>query len=167
MNKYYIYKYVANDEIVYIGQSSNLENRIKQHKNDKLKNIQAIIYYFECNNKIEATYWEYNLINKYHPKYNVVLKNQNINIEIQEPNWIFYKKNKIITNIQNKYKSRYTTAQKKATEKYLNEKVEEIKFRVPKGEKEKIKTFAYNHGKSVNQFIYDCVITTIKNSKEK
>lgn len=162
MNKYYIYKYVINNEIVYIGQTANLENRIKQHENDKLKNLQAIIYYFECNNKTAANSWEYNLINKYHPKYNIALKNENINIKIQEPKWIFYKENKIITNNKNEYKSKYTLAQKKSIDKYLHEKVEDIRIRVPKGEKEKIKAFAYNKGKSLNRFIYDCIIDAMK-----
>ena len=29
MSKYYVYKYVANNEIVYIGQSTDLRSRIR------------------------------------------------------------------------------------------------------------------------------------------
>ena len=165
MSKYYVYKYVANNEIVYIGQSTDLRSRIRQHKNDKLKNLQATIYYFECLNKTAMNSWEYNLINKYHPKYNVALKNQETSINIQEPEWILYQENKIkIKEKENisEHKSRYTPAQKRAAEKYLHEKVEDIRIRVPKGEKEKIKAFAYNKGKSLNKFIYDCIIDTMK-----
>jgi len=54
-------------------------------------------------------------------------------------------------------KSRYTEAQKRSAEKYLREKVEDIRIRVPKGQKEVIKAFAESQGKSVNQFIIDCI----------
>jgi len=57
---------------------------------------------------------------------------------------------------------RYTEAQKKAAEKYLSEKVEDIRIRVPKGEKEKIKAFADEEGKSLNQFIIDCISEKMK-----
>ena len=57
---------------------------------------------------------------------------------------------------------RYTAAQKKSAEKYLHEKVEDIRIRVPKGEKEKIKAFADSKGKSLNQFIIDCIDTVMK-----
>ncbi len=54
-------------------------------------------------------------------------------------------------------KTRYTAAQKKSAEKYLGEKVEEIKFRVPVGQKAIIKAAAEARGKSTNQFIIDCI----------
>ena len=54
-------------------------------------------------------------------------------------------------------KSRYTEAQKRSAEKYLREKVEDIRIRVPKGQKEVIKAFAESQGKSLNQFIIDCI----------
>ena len=58
-------------------------------------------------------------------------------------------------------KSRYTEAQKKSAEKYLGEKLEEIKFRVPKGQKAIIKAAAEAQGKSTNQFIIDCITKEI------
>ena len=67
-------------------------------------------------------------------------------------------------------KSRYTAAQKRSAEKYLEEKLEEIKFRVPKGQKAVIKAFAEGQGKSVNQFITDCIkkeIDCIKKGMEE
>lgn len=54
-------------------------------------------------------------------------------------------------------KGRYTDAQKRSAEKYLSEKVEDIRIRVPKGQKAVIKAFAEAQGKSVNQFIIDCI----------
>lgn len=46
-----------------------------------------------------------------------------------------------------------TDAQKRARDKWLNEKVEEIKFRVPKGKKELIQQHAADQAESVNAFI--------------
>ena len=48
-------------------------------------------------------------------------------------------------------------AQKKATAKWQREKVEEIKFRVPKGEKVVIKAHADKGGESVNAFLLRAV----------
>ena len=59
-------------------------------------------------------------------------------------------------------KSRYTAAQKKSAEKYLHEKVEDIRIRVPKGQKDVIKAFAESQGKSLNQFIVDCIAEGMK-----
>jgi len=55
-------------------------------------------------------------------------------------------------------KSRYTEAQKRSADKYLKEKVEDIKIRVPKGQKQVIKEYAEKQGKSLNQFIIDLII---------
>ena len=54
-------------------------------------------------------------------------------------------------------KTRYTEAQKKSAEKYLKEKVEDIRIRVPKGQKQVIKDYAEAHNKSLNQFIVDLI----------
>lgn len=47
-------------------------------------------------------------------------------------------------------------ARRKANEKYLD-KLDEIKIRLPKGEKERIKRFAQSHGQSVNAFITELI----------
>lgn len=59
-------------------------------------------------------------------------------------------------------KGRYTEAQKRSAEKYLQEKVEDIRIRVPKGQKDIIKARAEAQGKSLNQFIIDCINEGIK-----
>jgi len=87
---YYVYKYVKNNIIEYIGITINLDERIRQHTKDKLKNFTGQIYYFECKNKTAMKSWEYVLINKYHPKYNEALKDNSININIEEPDWKLY-----------------------------------------------------------------------------
>ena len=50
-------------------------------------------------------------------------------------------------------KSRYTEAQAKAANKYLHEKVEDIRIRVPKGQKDIIKAHADAQGESLNAFV--------------
>jgi len=46
-----------------------------------------------------------------------------------------------------------TDAQKRARDKWLHDKVEDIRFRVPKGKKAIIQERATKHGESVNAFI--------------
>ena len=48
-------------------------------------------------------------------------------------------------------------AQQKAVAKYTKENYDEIKLRVPKGDKDKYKSAAEAEGKSLNQFIVDCI----------
>ena len=48
-------------------------------------------------------------------------------------------------------------AQQKAVAKYTKENYDEIKLLVPKGDKDKYKSAAESEGKSLNQFIVDCV----------
>ena len=59
-------------------------------------------------------------------------------------------------------KGRYTEAQKKSAEKYLQEKVEDIRIRVPKGQKDLIKAYAEAQGKSLNQFVIDAIAGAMK-----
>lgn len=49
-------------------------------------------------------------------------------------------------------KSRYTAAQAAASKKYL-EKFDEIRIRLPKGQKDEIKRKAAAEGKSINEYI--------------
>lgn len=46
-----------------------------------------------------------------------------------------------------------TDAQRRARDKWLSEKVEEIKFRVPIGKKSVIKEYAEKGGETVNGFL--------------
>ena len=56
-------------------------------------------------------------------------------------------------------------AQQKAVAKYTKENYDEIKLRVPKGDKDKYKSMADKAGKSLNQFIIDCVEDKIDSTK--
>lgn len=51
----------------------------------------------------------------------------------------------------------YNNAQKKATIKYMATKLDEIKFRVPKGQKEIIKKCANSIGMSMTAFIIEAI----------
>lgn len=60
-------------------------------------------------------------------------------------------------------KSRYSEAQNKATQKYIKENLEEIKFRVKKGEKDKYKVAAEKAGMSMAKFFITAADEKIKN----
>lgn len=53
--------------------------------------------------------------------------------------------------------AKYNEAQKKATIKYLSEKTDDIRIRVPKGKKEEIRAYAENKGYSLNSFINEAI----------
>ena len=60
--------------------------------------------------------------------------------------------------------SGYTPAKKRAHEKYLNTKVDNILIRVPKGKKEVIQEAAASKGISVNQFIVNAIDRAIEDN---
>lgn len=88
----YVYKYVYNNEIIYIGKNdTNLENRIKQHTSEPkfkpyLNSVE--IFYARCANKIMSDVIESALINKYRPKLNVAKMTDWGGLNIIEPTWI-------------------------------------------------------------------------------
>ncbi len=57
--------------------------------------------------------------------------------------------------------------QRKASEKYLKEKVEDIRIRVPKGDKAIYVQAASELGISLNQFVVDAMNEKIERSSEK
>ena len=56
---------------------------------------------------------------------------------------------------------RVSAAQRKATDKYL-EKFDEIRIRIPKGQKDTVKAHAEGRGESVNGFIGRAISETIE-----
>lgn len=64
-------------------------------------------------------------------------------------------------------KSRYTEAQKRAAEKYLRETVEDIRIRVPKGQKEIIKAHAESQNESMNQFVIRAIAEAMQRDQER
>lgn len=59
-------------------------------------------------------------------------------------------------------KSRYTEAQAKAAKKYLKESVEDIRIRVPKGDKAKVQEHAVSMGESTNAFVVRAIKETME-----
>lgn len=53
-------------------------------------------------------------------------------------------------------------AQQKAVSKYMKENYDEVKIRMPKGKKAKIKAYADSKGESVNGFINRAIEETIE-----
>lgn len=62
---------------------------------------------------------------------------------------------------KNTYKGQ-TEARRRASSKYLKETVEDVRIRVPKGQKEIIKTHAENNGESMNQFVIRAINETME-----
>ena len=61
----------------------------------------------------------------------------------------------------------YTKARKKANEKYLKESVEDIRIRVPKGNKAKVQEHASTMGESMNSFVVRAINETIERDNSK
>lgn len=55
-------------------------------------------------------------------------------------------------------------AQQRATAKYMKETLDDIKVRVKKGERDKIKAFAESRGKSLNSYIIDLIYQDMENA---
>lgn len=93
---FYLYKYVSNNNIIYIGQTNSLKRRVQQHTQDKLYNFKGEIYYTNCGSKKELDLLEAILINKYKPEFNIMHKNrEDLNYDLIKDNlnldWILYK----------------------------------------------------------------------------
>ena len=72
----------ANDNVIYVGKSRKLKNRVSQYFHDGDKNIKTAkmvravkdFDYYVCDTEIEALTLENTLIKQYSPKYNIRLK---------------------------------------------------------------------------------------------
>lgn len=56
-------------------------------------------------------------------------------------------------------------SQRMASQKYIKEKLDEIKFRVPKGQREIIQAHAASRGESTNAFIFRAIQEQMKRDK--
>lgn len=61
----------------------------------------------------------------------------------------------------------YTDAKKRANAKYLKETVEDVRIRVPKGQKAVIKEHAKKQGESMNAFVIRAIDETMERDKGK
>lgn len=60
-----------------------------------------------------------------------------------------------------------TDARRKASAKYLKESVEDVRIRVPKGQKAIIKAHADSQGESMNQFVIRAINETMERDQNK
>lgn len=68
---FYIYKHILDGEVVYVGKTTNMENRQKAHNNEKDWFKEGLkIEYAEVNNKTSMDIYELYYINKIAPKFN-------------------------------------------------------------------------------------------------
>jgi len=97
---HYVYKYVLNEEIIYIGKcDKNLDQRLKAHgrKGDNIPSQawndinKADIYYINLPNATMSDVVESELINRYKPKYNRAKISEWDGIPFVEPSWHKYK----------------------------------------------------------------------------
>ena len=58
-------------------------------------------------------------------------------------------------------------SRRKASQKYIKEKLDEIKFRVPKGQREIIQAHAASRGESTNAFIFRAIREQMERDEEK
>lgn len=79
-----VYLMKKNEKVIYVGKAKNLKNRVssyfnREHESEKtkelVKNIEDIEFII-CNSELDALILENNLIKKYIPKYNILLKDE-------------------------------------------------------------------------------------------
>lgn len=79
-----VYLMKKNEKVIYVGKAKNLKNRVssyfnREHESKKtkelVKNIEDIEFII-CNSELDALILENNLIKKYTPKYNILLKDE-------------------------------------------------------------------------------------------
>ncbi len=121
---YYVYRYINNDEIIYIGITNNLEKRYAQHKiNDKWLDNNLKYQFIEVKNKYIAKVYEEYLINRDNPKENIAEKNNydvsDIKFNIKE-DWKNVNLKKKKTKM-NKIKSEKAPLSKEEKLEFINE----------------------------------------------
>lgn len=110
----YVYKFVGDTtNIIYIGKTDNIDNRMKQHFSSRGHLSSACydsvvkVFYSVLPTKCDADILETFLINKYSPKYNTdKIFYQNINrnkYQLQEPEWIQYEFAEAVEPISEEY----------------------------------------------------------------
>ena len=60
-----------------------------------------------------------------------------------------------------------TEAQKRAIEKWNREKVDDLRIRVPKGQREVIREHAASQGETINAFVFRAISETMERDNNK
>ena len=148
-----------NDNVIYVGKAVVLKNRVrsyfrKTNKTDRIKKMVSLIDHFEyivVGNEDEALVLECNLIKKYRPKYNVLLKDDKtypyicIDIKSDYPNVFITRK---VLNDGKKYFGPYPSS---------GSAKEMINFIKEKFQIRQCKKFKYNDRPCLNYHIKKCL----------
>lgn len=95
----FVYKYVLDGEVIYIGKADHgLKRRLNQHgkygdnipKEGWGEINKADIFYAEMANSAMSEIYESELIRRYKPKYNKAKTGEWTGISLPEPNWLIY-----------------------------------------------------------------------------
>lgn len=148
-----------NDNVIYVGKAVVLKNRVrsyfrKTNKTDRIKKMVSLIDHFEyivVGNEDEALVLECNLIKKYRPKYNVLLKDDKtypyicIDIKADYPNVFITRR---VLNNGAKYFGPYPSS---------GSAREMINFIKEKFQIRQCKKFKYNDRPCLNYHIKKCL----------
>lgn len=91
-NKYYVYKYYINDQLLYVGRTNNFIERFKQHlrenpEYDKVTKIDIATFDSDGDMMLYEKYY----ITKFHPPLNKKdMQFSSPSFELPEPEWISY-----------------------------------------------------------------------------
>ena len=101
IEQFYVYRFISKDEIIYVGQTIDIDKRMHQHFYGKQGHLKKECYritnrveYIELSNKTEMNIAEIYFINKYNPKYNSVNKYEDTGItldNLDNKKWKIYK----------------------------------------------------------------------------
>lgn len=91
-NGFYVYRMLNKDnEVIYVGQSINLTNRMLFHfsnlDEDDWRNEVENVEYIELKTKTDMIIYEIYYIAKYYPKYNIDYKNDKCTFQLEELEW--------------------------------------------------------------------------------
>lgn len=92
--KYYVYKITDEEDMVlYVGQTKNIDGRVKNHLSNKHWILEGYKFYvFEMDSKTDSDIYEIYYINKFNPFYNVAnSNNKSFSIDLPDIKFELYK----------------------------------------------------------------------------
>lgn len=92
---FYVYKYLGkNNEVLYVGQTIDLDRRFNEHKGKQWDIEKEKIVFAKCNSLADMNIYEMYYINKLKAKYNTALVfHDSPSFELPELEWEIYDKN--------------------------------------------------------------------------